>query len=55
MDSKKTLVGISIFVVLVFLFSSLFTVYQGQHAILLRLGRLVIDSKTSEVRIFSPG
>ncbi|MFY7697415.1 MAG: protease modulator HflC [Legionella sp.] len=35
--------------------SSLFTITQGQSGIMLRLGRLVIDSRTDKVKILNPG
>lgn len=34
---------------------SVFTITQGHHGILLRLGKLVTDSKTNQVRILNPG
>ncbi len=35
--------------------TSLFIITQGQHGILLRLGRIVMDKKTEEAKIYSPG
>jgi membrane protease subunit HflC len=55
MSTKKTAAGILLATLLILLFTSLFTVYQGTHGIILRLGRLVNDTKTGQVKIFSPG
>lgn len=44
-----------IFLILLVAFTSVFTITQGQNAILLRLGRLVEDNQTKEVKILSPG
>lgn len=55
MSTKKTAISILLITLLIFLFASLFTVYQGEHAIILRLGRLVNDSQTEQVKIFGPG
>lgn len=54
---KATKVGVSVLVVLIALLmlASLFTITQGQDAIILRLGRLVIDGKTHKVKILPPG
>ena len=43
------------FIVLLLVLTSVFTITQGQHAITLRLGRLVNDAKTGEAKIMSPG
>ena len=51
---KPTLIVVGLLALLV-LFSSVFTVLQGNHAILLRLGRLVIDKETQDVKILGPG
>ena len=47
----------SALLVLVFLLvtSTLFTIKQGQHAIVLRLGRLVMDPNTNACMILAPG
>jgi membrane protease subunit HflC len=42
-------------VVLMFFFTNVFTILQGQHGILLRLGRLVEDPKTHNVKVLDPG
>jgi membrane protease subunit HflC len=55
MNAHKMIWGIVSFVVLLLIFSCMFTITQGQHGILLRLGRLVSDSKTETVRVLSPG
>jgi len=55
MKPTKTILGVVAFFILLVLFSCVFTIMQGQHGILLRLGRLVNDAQTSKVRILSPG
>jgi len=56
MKAGKVSLGVLIFVVVLLAITCLFTITQGQHAIVLRLGRLVLDdSKTNKVRILSPG
>ena len=55
MKATKVILGVSAFFIMLVLFSCVFTITQGQHGILLRLGRLVNDVKTSDVRILSPG
>ncbi len=55
MNATKTILGVVAFFILLVLFSCLFTITQGQHGILLRLGRLVNDAQTSKVRILAPG
>jgi len=55
MNSKKVVLGVVAFVLLVLFGMCVFTISQGQHGILLRLGRLVDDSKTHRVMILSPG
>ena len=55
MNAMKVTLGVVIFVVLMLVFTSFFTITQGQHGLLLRLGRLVEDSKTHSVKILSPG
>ncbi len=55
MKATKIAIGLAIFALLLVGFTSLFTITQGQHAILLRLGRLVTDAKTNEVKIVPPG
>ncbi|KGP63058.1 protein HflC [Legionella norrlandica] len=55
MNAFKTTLGILIFVILLLLFTSVFTVMEGQKGIILRLGRLVKDSQTDKVKVLNPG
>ena len=55
MNATKITSGILLFVILLFTLTSLFTITEGQHAIILRLGRLVMDSKTDKAKIVGPG
>ncbi|KTD23843.1 HflC protein [Legionella lansingensis] len=55
MNAAKTTLGILAFVILMVVFASVFTITQGQHGILLRLGRLVVDANTQKVKILGPG
>ncbi|KTC78108.1 protease modulator HflC [Legionella brunensis] len=55
MNAAKTTLGILMFAVLLVILASVFTITQGQHGIVLRLGRLVTDSKTHTVKILGPG
>lgn len=55
MNGLKTTLGVLLVLVVMVLLSSLFIVTQGQHAILLRLGRLVDDNQTDKVKVLSPG
>jgi membrane protease subunit HflC len=55
MNATKTTLGILAFVILMVVFASVFTITQGQHGILLRLGRLVVDPHTQGVKILGPG
>jgi len=55
MNTMKTLFGVLIFVVLLLFFASVFTITQGQHGILLHLGRLVQDSATGKAKVLGPG
>ena len=55
MNTTKLTMGLVLFMAVLFGMTSLFVVNQGNHGILLRLGRLVVDKKTEEVRVFSPG
>ena len=47
-------ITLSVLLVMILL-TSLFTITQGQQGILLRLGRLVDDPKTNNVKILNPG
>lgn len=55
MKATKVTLGVAGFIVLLILFTSVFTITQGQNAIILRLGRLVNDSNTNQVKILGPG
>ena len=55
MNATKISLGVLVFLILLLTITSVFTITQGQHGIILRLGRLVDDSKTKEVKILSPG
>lgn len=55
MNAIKTIVGVVSLFILLLLFSCVFTITEGSHGIVLRLGRLVNDSQTGTVRILSPG
>ena len=55
MNATKATLGIIIFFILLLLFTSVFTVTQGQQGIILRLGRLVTDSQTDKVKVLDPG
>lgn len=54
---NPTKVGFSalIFIGFVIVMTSIFTITQGQHAIVLRLGRLVGDADTKQAKILAPG
>lgn len=54
MNAKKTTLGILVFIVLMVVLASVFTISQGQHGILLRLGRLVND-KAGNTLVLGPG
>jgi membrane protease subunit HflC len=47
--------GIVIFLILLLLLTTVFTVTQGQQGILLRLGRLVNDEATNKAKVLNPG
>jgi membrane protease subunit HflC len=55
MKATKIIIGILLVLGILLGLTSAFTINQGQNAILLRLGRLVIDKNTTEVKILSPG
>lgn len=55
MNATKTTLAILGFVILIILFASVFTITQGQHGILLRLGRLVLESDNEKGKILGPG
>ena len=55
MQGTKITLGVISFVVIFLLLMSLFSIKEGQHGIILRLGRLVIDKHTDKVQILGPG
>ncbi len=55
MNSTKTAFGIVGFVILVILLGSVFTINEGYQGILLRLGRLVNESQSDQVKVLKPG
>lgn len=55
MNTKKTTLGVVAFLLLIILFTSVFTITQGQQGIILRLGRLVNDNQTDKAKVFNPG
>lgn len=55
MNAAKTTIGILVFLILLVLFTSVFTITQGQQGIILRLGRLVNDPATGQVKVLNPG
>ncbi|KTD68715.1 MULTISPECIES: protease modulator HflC [Legionella] len=55
MKTTGRTLGILIFLLLLFLLTSVFTITQGQQGILLRLGRLVNDELTDKVKVLNPG
>ncbi len=55
MKAIKGVLGVAMVILLIVGLSSVFTITQGEHGILLRLGRLVQDSSTDKTKILSPG
>jgi modulator of FtsH protease HflC len=55
MNNMGKSLGILIFLILLLLLTTVFTVTQGQQGILLRLGRLVNDETTNKVKVLNPG
>lgn len=55
MNTTKATLGILLFIILMVLLASVFTITQGQQGILLRLGRLVSDADTNKAKILLPG
>ena len=51
MNAMKTILAVVGFFILVLLLTSVFTITQGYQGIQLRLGKLVQDSATKEVKI----
>ncbi|ARG98190.1 protease modulator HflC [Legionella micdadei] len=54
MKATRTILGILVFIILMVMLASMFTITQGQHGILLRLGRLVNDESGNPL-ILGPG
>lgn len=54
MNASKTILGAAVFFLLMLLMASLFTITQGDHGILLRLGKLRIDREGNPL-ILGPG
>jgi membrane protease subunit HflC len=55
MNATKTTLGVLLVLILLFVLTSVFTVTQGQHGIILRLGRLVNEGDTGTVKVLNPG
>lgn len=55
MNTTKTILSAVLIFALLLILGSVFTIQQGHHGIILRLGRLVNDSQTKNVRVLSPG
>lgn len=55
MKAQKISLVVILGLVFLIILSCVFTITQGNHGILLRLGRLVNDSQTDNVKILSPG
>ena len=54
--SPRQMLGAAIAIVILFFFgTSLFTIPQGQHALLLRLGRMVLNTSNHHVKVLGPG
>jgi membrane protease subunit HflC len=54
MNATKTILSILAFIILMIVLASVFTISQGQHGILLRLGRLVND-RAGNTLVLGPG
>lgn len=55
MNATKTTLGVLGLLILLVLFTTAFTVTQGQQGIILRLGRLVNDTETGKAKVLLPG
>jgi len=55
MKPTKMLMSTILVLVMLILSTSLYTVLQGRHAIVLRLGRLITVPKTGDVLVLAPG
>ncbi|MBN9229823.1 MAG: protease modulator HflC [Legionella sp. 40-6] len=54
-NGSKTFLGIVLFIVFFLFLTSIFTVYEGQQGIMLRLGRIVTAKQTDKPKVFLPG
>ncbi len=54
-ETRIVALGTVVLVAVMLFLMSLFTITEGRHAILLRLGRLVSESSTDKVRVLGPG
>ncbi len=55
MNALKTLGGIVFVVIIILFFSSYYTVFEGQDALVLRLGKLEKNPTTGKVEVMQPG
>lgn len=55
MNNKTKLIGSLAIAVSLLVLLSLFIVYETQRGIIVRLGKMVMDPKTNEARVLSPG
>ncbi|WP_133129983.1 protease modulator HflC [Legionella yabuuchiae] len=55
MNATKTFLGVLVFVIILLVLTSLFTIMQGHHGILLRLGKLVTTGQGDQAKILNPG
>ncbi|MGL6029684.1 MAG: protease modulator HflC [Legionella sp.] len=55
MNATKTTFAVVGFLILFVVLASFFTVTQGYQGIVLRLGRLVVDSQTDKAKVLNPG
>lgn len=55
MKVTKPILNVCLVFILLALFASIFTIRQGHHAIVLRLGRLVNDAETNKALVLGPG
>ena len=55
MNATKTILAILGFFIFILLVGCIYTISQGEHGILLRLGRLIDDPATGKVKVVPPG
>ena len=55
MSNTNRTLGVVLFLIFLLFIVSVFTVGEGQQGIILRLGRLVDDSQTNQVKVLNPG